>query len=148
MKADQSLDCVGLYCPMPIVKTAQKMKELVRQGKAPKSVDDVRVDKDEYPRYLKAAYGEETFPKPRNIIGLAKDLPVAEMEKLMLQFTKVTGDDLRELANRRAQVVKDYLLAPGQVSADRLFIVSSKPGQPGEKDNVVAKVSRVDFSLK
>ena len=28
MKADQTLDCVGLYCPMPIYKTAQKMKEL------------------------------------------------------------------------------------------------------------------------
>jgi tRNA 2-thiouridine synthesizing protein A len=28
MKADKSLDCMGLYCPMPIVKTADKMKEL------------------------------------------------------------------------------------------------------------------------
>lgn len=28
MKADESLDCVGLYCPMPIVKTAQKIKHL------------------------------------------------------------------------------------------------------------------------
>lgn len=28
MKADATLDCVGLYCPMPIVKTAQKIKEL------------------------------------------------------------------------------------------------------------------------
>ena len=28
MKADQSLDCVGLYCPMPIVKTAERFKEL------------------------------------------------------------------------------------------------------------------------
>ena len=28
MKADASLDCIGLYCPMPIVKTAQKIKEL------------------------------------------------------------------------------------------------------------------------
>jgi TusA-related sulfurtransferase len=28
MKADQTLDCVGLYCPMPIVKTASKIKEL------------------------------------------------------------------------------------------------------------------------
>jgi tRNA 2-thiouridine synthesizing protein A len=28
MKADKSLDCVGLYCPVPIVKTAQMMKEL------------------------------------------------------------------------------------------------------------------------
>ncbi|MFC2020983.1 sulfurtransferase TusA family protein [Chloroflexota bacterium] len=28
MKADQSLDCVGLYCPLPIVKTAEKIKQL------------------------------------------------------------------------------------------------------------------------
>ena len=28
MKSDHKLDCVGLYCPMPIVKTSQKMKEL------------------------------------------------------------------------------------------------------------------------
>ncbi len=28
MKSDRSLDCMGLYCPMPIVKTAQRIKEL------------------------------------------------------------------------------------------------------------------------
>ena len=28
MKADQTLDCIGLYCPMPIVKTSQKIKDL------------------------------------------------------------------------------------------------------------------------
>jgi len=28
MKADQTLDCVGLYCPMPIAKTAQKIKQM------------------------------------------------------------------------------------------------------------------------
>ena len=28
MKADQSLDCIGLYCPMPIVKTVAKIKQL------------------------------------------------------------------------------------------------------------------------
>ena len=28
MKAEQSLDCVGLYCPMPIVKTAEAVKKL------------------------------------------------------------------------------------------------------------------------
>jgi len=127
---------------------AQKMKDLIRQGKAPKSLDDVLIEKDEYQRYLKAAYGEESFSKPRNIIGLAKDLPVPEMEKLMLQHTKVGEDDLRKLANDRAQVVKDYLFASGPVSADRLSIVASKPGQPGEKDKTGAKLSRVDFSLK
>jgi TusA-related sulfurtransferase len=28
MNADETLDCYGLLCPMPIFKTAEKMKEL------------------------------------------------------------------------------------------------------------------------
>ena len=28
IKADVTLDCVGLYCPMPIVQTAMKMREM------------------------------------------------------------------------------------------------------------------------
>jgi TusA-related sulfurtransferase len=28
MKADVTLDCFGLLCPMPIIKTAEKIKEL------------------------------------------------------------------------------------------------------------------------
>ena len=127
---------------------AQKMKELVRQGTAPKSVADVKVDKAEYERYLKAAYGDESFPKPRNIIGLAKDLPVPEMESLMLKNAQVTDDDLRDLANRRAQGVRDRLIASGQVTADRLAIVASKPVSAEEKEQTKAKLSRVDFSLR
>jgi hypothetical protein len=127
---------------------AQKMKELVRQGTAPKSVDDVQVDKPEYERYLKAAYGDESFPKPRNVIGLAVDLPVAEMESLMLKNAQATDDDLRELANRRAQVVRDRLIASGQVTADRLSIVAAKPVSSEEQEKIKARTSRVDFSLR
>jgi uncharacterized protein involved in outer membrane biogenesis len=127
---------------------AQKMKELVRQGSAPKSVDDVQVEKAEYERYLKAAYDDESFPKPRNVIGLAKDLPVSEMESLMLKNTQVSDDDIRELANRRARAVQDRLLATGQVTADRLSIVAAKPVSSEEKEKPKAKLSRVDFSLR
>ena len=28
MKADVQVDCVGLFCPMPIVNTAKKIKEM------------------------------------------------------------------------------------------------------------------------
>jgi uncharacterized protein involved in outer membrane biogenesis len=126
---------------------AEKMKELVREGTAPKSVDDVQVNKAEYERYLRAAYSDESFPKPRNIIGFAKDLPVPEMESLMLKYAQVTDDDLRNLANRRAQVVRDRLIS-GQVSADRLSIVAAKPVSAEEKEKAKAKLSRVDFSLR
>ena len=124
------------------------MTELVRQGTAPKSVDEVQVAAGEYERYLKAAYGAESFPKPRNLIGLAKDLPAAEMESLMLKNTQVNDDDLRDLANRRAQAVRDRLLSQGQVTVDRVFMVASKPAAEDEKNKAKARASRVDFSLR
>ena len=125
---------------------AQKFKELARRGEAPPSVDDVQVASGEYERYLKAAYGAESFPKPRNVIGLAKDLPVPEMEALMLKYTQVGDDDLRDLANRRAQIVRDRILASGQITSDRVFIVASKTESGADKTK--ARSSRVDFSLR
>jgi len=127
---------------------AQKMKDLVRKGEAPPSVDEVQVDKNEYERYLKAAYGEETFPKPRNIIGLARDLPVPEMEKLMLQHARASDDDLRQLANQRALAVRNALTANGQVTAERLFIVAAKPLTADEKAKLKGRPNRVDFAMK
>jgi len=46
MKADKSLDCVGLYCPMPIVKTAQMMKELKKGEVLEVVADDKGIKKD------------------------------------------------------------------------------------------------------
>ncbi len=28
MQADETLDCLGLYCPMPIIKTKERIKEM------------------------------------------------------------------------------------------------------------------------
>jgi hypothetical protein len=127
---------------------AQKLKELARRGQAPRSVDDVQDAADEYPRFLKAAYGEETFPKPRNVIGLAQDLPVAEMEKLMMQHGKVSDDEMRELASQRAQAVRDAILATGQAEADRLFVVAAKPLSTEERSKLKGKPTRVDFAMR
>jgi len=127
---------------------AQKLKDLMRKGEPSRSLDDVQVDSSEYPQYLKSAYGDESFPKPRNFIGLAQDLPVPEMEKLMMQYAKATDDDLRQLANQRAQAVRDALLASGQVTADRLFIVAAKPLSVEERAKLKGKPNRVDFAMK
>ena len=127
---------------------AQKLKDLARKGEAPRSVDDVQVASTEYPQYLKAAYGEESFPKPRNVIGLAQDLPVPEMEKLMMQNAKAGDDDMRQLANQRAQAVRDALLATGQAGADRLFVVAGKPFSAEERAKLSGRPNRVDFAMK
>ena len=125
---------------------AQKLKDLVKKGQPAVPADKVTIEKEEYAKYLKMAYKEEKFPKPRNIIGFAKDLPAPEMEKLMLAHIEVKDDDLRQLASRRALKIKDYILKSGQVTADRMFLVEPKSLEPEKKEKL--KNSRVDFRLK
>jgi hypothetical protein len=78
---------------------------------------------------------------------LAQSLPVAEMENLMLKHTSVSDDDVRALANRRAQAVRDRLLA-AKIPGDRLFIVAGKPPANEEAEKGKARPSRVDFTLR
>jgi uncharacterized protein involved in outer membrane biogenesis len=125
---------------------SQKLKDLVKKGMEAPSLDNVVVDAKEYPEYLKKAYREEKFPKPRNFIGMVKDLPVPEMEKLMYTHLQVTDDDLRLLAQGRAKAVKDYLLASKQVEPERVFLVEPKTLAPEKKEK--QKDSRVVFVLK
>ena len=53
MKADQSLDCMGLYCPMPIVKTAAKIKGL-KIGEVLEIVADDKGIKKDMPAWCEA----------------------------------------------------------------------------------------------
>lgn len=53
MKADQSMDCMGLYCPMPIVKTAAKIKEL-KTGEVLEVVADDKGIKQDMPAWCDA----------------------------------------------------------------------------------------------
>ena len=57
MKADHSLDCVGLYCPMPIVKTAEKIREL-KKGEVLEVVADDRGIKQDMPAWCEATGNE------------------------------------------------------------------------------------------
>ena len=146
-RADPVADREGLkrYLLERAVK-AQKVKDLVKKGESAPSFDKVTVEPSEYEQYLTRAYKEAKFPKPRNVIGLVKELPVPEMEKLIITNTEITDEDLLQLANERAAVAQEYLINTAQVSADRVFLVSPKieAGEGGEKGSG----SRVKFALK
>jgi flagellar motor protein MotB len=125
---------------------AQKLQELIRQGKEAPPVEAVVIGADEYEKVLKAAYDAEKFPKPRDTAGKDKILPPPEMEKLMLTHIEVKENDLRLLASRRALNVRNALLASGEVTPDRVFLIEAKSLQPEAKEKVAN--SRVDFRLK
>lgn len=119
---------------------------MVKAAKTAIPVDEVKIEESEYAKYLKMAYKAEKFPKPRNFIGIAKDIPVPEMEKLMLTHIEIKDDDLRSLASQRALAVKDYILKSKAVEPERVFLVEPKTLQPEKKEKL--RDSRVDFRLK
>ena len=77
---------------------AQKLADLAKKGEALASVDDVAVGENEYEVWLKKAYKKEQFAKPRNALGIARDLPAQEMENLMLANLTATEDEFRSEA--------------------------------------------------
>ncbi len=102
---------------------AEKRRATVKGGGETQA--DITVSPAEYPELLKEVYKRADMPKPRNAIGLAKDLPDAEMEKLLLADIKVSDDAMRELAVQRGVAVKDYLAA-AKLPTDRLFLGAAK----------------------
>ncbi len=143
---DKDSEALKTYLFNRKIKT-QKLNDVARKGgsSAP-AVDDIVVEQAEYNKYLTRAYKAEKFEKPKNMIGFAKSLPPAEMEKLMYANITVSEGDLRNLAMQRTSRVKDAILATGKVAADRLFSLEPKTLAPERKDKV--KNSRVDFKLK
>ena len=121
------------------------MRQKIARGESV-SPDAVEVPPGDYPALLARVYHNENFPKPRNMIGLEKSLPVPEMEKLLMANTVVTDDDLAALANRRAEAVRDWLVHQGKMPRERLFIVGGAAGPAPTADQ--ASPARVDFSLK
>lgn len=130
------------------------LEQKVRAAKAAKartSLENTTVEAAEYPELLEVVYKASSFPKPRNVIGMAKSLPVPEMEKLILTNTEVGDEELRLLGLARAQAVKDYLARQAKIEDARLFVLAPKAGEPAEADRAKdgkAAPGRADFSIK
>jgi hypothetical protein len=86
------------------------------------------------PDLVKRVYRRSDIAKPRNLIGLTRDLETQEMEALLLASIVASEEQMRALALQRSLLVKAYL---GQkVADDRLYLsVPSSVGQAGAADS-------------
>jgi hypothetical protein len=77
-------------------------------------------------RLLKLLYRQADIPdKPRNALGLVRELPDADTEARLKARIPVDSDAMRELALQRAVAVRDALVAKG-LPAERLFLAAPK----------------------
>lgn len=125
---------------MQTEKFLAKVKERSNQpGQTPESTE---IATDEYPVYLKEVYRKEKFSKPRNLIGMAKELPPAEMEKLIFTHTVVGESEFQALARDRAAAVRAFLVEKGKVENERVFL---KRGDIYKSTGEGKSGSRVEF---
>lgn len=81
---------------------------------------------EEHAQRVRELYRRAPLPdKPRNALGLARDIPVAEMESLLLPTMPAPPEALRELALQRAVAVREALLAKG-LAGERLFLAAPR----------------------
>ncbi len=124
----------------------QKEKALVAKGESAPSVDTIKIEADEYPKYLEQVYRDTSLPdKPRNALRIPKDIPPAEMEALLLASYPADDEALRSLANRRALAVKEWFVGPGSIASERVFVVAPKVTTEGITDK--GAPTRVDFAM-
>jgi hypothetical protein len=107
-----------------------------RQTREGDNTETMGIEPTEYSRLLKAVYLKEKFPKPRNFIGMIKDLPDPEMKKLIIANIKVGDQELQQLAAQRVATVQRYLITQGKLESQRLF---------QKKDNIL-KAPKQDTS--
>lgn len=124
---------------------AAKAAATTPRGKKP-DVAGVKVSAAERAKYLEEVYDDADIKdKPRNFIGMAKSVPADQMEAMLRSVAPVGDEQLRQLADARAQAVYEKLQAQEGL-ADRVFIVAPQLDADGIKDE--GQPSRVDFSLK
>ncbi len=119
----------------------ERLQQLVRAEKRRAQPDSNEpVTADEYPALLKAAYGRANIPKPRNLVGIAKDLTVPEMEALLMANQPATEAMAAELAAQRGHAIQSYLAAQ-KLPAERLFLAAPKTGSQVPKGAPQAELS-------
>lgn len=122
-----------------------KARDLAPRGKKPNPAG-VEVSGAERAKYLEDVYDDTDLKdKPRNFIGMAKSVPPQQMEEMLRAAAPVGDEQLRQLADARAQAVYEKLQAQEGLT-DRVFIVAPQLDADGIKDEGLP--ARVDFSLK
>ncbi|MCB9776235.1 MAG: DUF748 domain-containing protein [Nitrospiraceae bacterium] len=105
------------------------------------SLDKIELSPEEEGRLLAEVYAEQ-FGAPPNTPasspeGKAPDIPSPEqMRSQLLESIKVEDEQLRLLAQQRAQGIREFLIQEGKVSGDRVFLLEPNLSPVTEEQTV------------
>jgi len=145
-RVDPTVDTTGLRQELLNRQLiALKRKDIIAKEGQPDAFGISLTDAERI-TYLEKAYQNGKFKKPRNVIGLTKSVPPEEMQKMIVDNTQISADDLRDLAQRRADLVRNYLQDQSLIAAERIYLLAPKLDADGIKDKGLS--SRVELTLE
>ena len=108
------------WCGMPSDDLSSKDKQAIREHFAKHNAYPVFLTAAQIDKAIKQLYSESTAPnRPKNA-------DIEQMKAFLMKNQRVATADLKQLADRRAAAVRNYLIQKEKVAADRLFISTSK----------------------
>ena len=125
---------------------AQVARDRARRGEAAPPLGQLVPSREEYEAALRVVYRHAPIARPRNALGLTRDLPVPEVETLLIPASQVTDEDLRELAAERARAVEAWLVKDAGLSPERVFRVPAK--DEASQGSAKRSASRVDLLIR
>ncbi|WP_342348818.1 DUF748 domain-containing protein [uncultured Nitrospira sp.] len=140
--ADPQVDRQGLASAQ-LWKQLQKRKFVQGSSSATKgvSLEQIELSSEEEERLLQELYVEQfgslSNPTSSSPEGKAPDIPSPEqMKSKLLESIKVEDEQLRLLAQQRAQGIREFLLQEGKVSGDRVFLLEPNLSPVTEEQTV------------
>lgn len=125
--ADPRTDVDGLK--NLILERRMKLAKLEESGDRQRPrprLAEVVIGDEEYDELLERVYEDADFERPRNLIGLLKEIPPAEMKAMLLANIAIDETDVRNLAESRAEVVRSRLTEAAGVDPQRVFLIAPK----------------------
>ena len=146
-RADAGADTQGLLdARFEARLRAAAVRQRVRGGETSVDPASIVVMPQERPALIAAVYAAEPIADKPRVLGIARNIPAADMERLIRAHLAQTPVDLRVLANARATAVRDWLQNGGKVPRERLFVV--EPRLERKADEPPEAGQRVEFLLK
>ena len=126
---------------------AEKIKKTGQKDEDEAALEQVDLTPEEYEKYLEKVYkAVKKKLKKTDDFEEPDDVTAAFMEETVKSQIKITDEDLKLLASQRSLAVKDYLMGPEKIIAERIFLVEPDTLEPESAEGGVK--SRAELGIQ
>ncbi len=146
--ADERLDARALAEKelLNLMRKAKFLDPSTSSEPKPDSIDEIELTEAEENQYLKKFYTEK-FGSPASseakdpATGKSQEVTVDEMRQRLIQDRAIGKEQLRLLAQERAQQIREYIVQEGQIPGERVFLLEVNLAPVTQEETIQSPLS-------